>query len=342
MKRWFFLILTCFLMTSAMADENILNVYTWAGYLPQSVIREFEQETGIRVNHSTYANNEVLYAKLKANPDAGYDVVIPSTYFISRMIKQGLLQKIDKSKIPNYHHVNPDFLHKEYDLENDYSIPYLWNSTGIVVNSKFHPVNHIQSWNDLWDPKYHNELLVLDDTREIFSMALLTLGYSINDRNPSHIRQAFEKLKSLMGNIKLFNLDAQRSIYLDEDITLGMGWSGDVFIASQENPNLQFVFPKEGFIVALDNVAIPKGAKHVQNAHRFIDFVLRAEIAKRISLETGFSTPNLAAMNLLPPHIRDNKVLYPDPHVLQRVHIVDDVGETAKMYEKYFERLKLE
>ncbi len=324
------------------AQENILNIYTWAGFLPEEIIRQFERETHIRVNHSTYVNNEVLYAKLKANPDSGYDIVVPSSYFIARMVKQGLVQKIDRSKLTHFNNVDPVFLNKEHDPSNDFSIPYLWSATGIAVNQSYYPVSSITGWKDLWHEKLKDQLLVLDDTREMFSMALITLGYSVNDTDPDHIKEAFSKLKALMNNIKLFNTEAQRSIYLDEDITIGMGWNGDIYRAGLENLNLHFIYPKEGFIILLDCLAIPKSAKHVENAHRFIDFVLRAEIAKQISLESGFSTPNSAALKLLPVTLQNNEILYPNKKTMERAKFQMDVGEAALRYEKYFELLKLE
>lgn len=340
---WVWLLVGLLLQSGlAAAQDQILNIYTWAGYLPDSVIREFEAETGIRVNHSTYANNEILYAKLKANSDVGYDIIIPSSYFVSRMISQDLLQKIDRTQLSNFREINPLFLKKSHDPENNYSIPYLWNVTGIVVNSRFHDVKKIKSWNNLWGAKYHEQLLVFDDTREVFSVALLALGYSINDTNLMHIQEAFSKLKLLMNNIKLFNLDAQRSIYLDEDITIGMGWNGDIYLASLENPHLHFIFPEEGGIISLDSLAIPKKAKHVAAAHRFIDFILRPSVAKRITLETGFSTPNLGAFKMLPAVVQQNKTLYPDKAVLEHSQLLDNVGDAVKTYEKYFELLKLE
>ncbi len=325
-----------------LAEEKILNLYGWAGYLPESVIKQFEVETGIRINYSTYVNNEALYAKLKANPDAGYDVIIPSSYFISRMQKHGLIQKINSSKLKHYKHIDPAFLNKEHDPKNEYSIPYLWNGTGIVINTRYLPANSIHSWAELWLPRYQDQLLILDDTRESFSIALMTLGYSVNDKDPTHIKAAFEKLKALMPNIKLFNLEAQRSIYLDEDIAIGMGWNGDIFLARQDNPNLQYIYPKEGFVITLDTLAIPRGAKHIENAYRFIDFVLRPDIAKEITLDSGFSTPNMAAKKLLPAFVRTDPILYPDAEILKRAQFQADVSEAALLYEKYFERLKLE
>lgn len=325
------------------ASDKVLNVYAWSGYLSGHIIQLFEKQHGIRINHSTFLSNEVLYAKLKANPDSRYDIIMPSTYFIDKMVKQNLLQKIDKTKLPNFKNINPSFLNKDYDLHNDYSVPYLYNNTGIAVNIKYHPeLNNTANitWKDLWDNKYKDKLLIFDDTRETFAIALMKLGYSVNDTNPEHIKEAFEQLKLLMPNIKLFNTAGQRSIYLDEDITIGMGWNGDICLARKDNPNINMIYPKDGFLIALDCLAIPKNAKHVAYAHKFINFLLEAHTAKDIALLSGFSTANLAAMELLPNDIKNNHIVYPTQDTMQRAQILNDIGDTNIIYEKYFESLR--
>jgi spermidine/putrescine transport system substrate-binding protein len=322
-------------------DRQVLNVYTWSDFLPDSVIKQFEHETSIQINHSTYMSNEVLYAKLKTNMGEGYDVIMPSAYFINRMVSQNLLQRIDTSKLKNFKYLNPEFLSREHDPENAYCLPFLWSSSGIVVNTKYHDKKNVSSWADFWNEKYKNDLLLIDDVREIFSIALLVLGDSVNDSDPQHIKAAFEKLKALMPNIKLFNTDTMRSIYIDEDVTIGMGWSGDMFLAQNENPNLAFIYPKEGFVVSLDCLAIPKKSRNIANAHRFIDFLSRPEIGKQIAMETGFATTNLKTVGLLPEAMRQSPILYPDKETMKRGHLQLDVGDAASLYEQYFERLKL-
>ncbi len=326
---------------AACAAENDLNVYNWSGYLPEEILQRFEKETGIHVNYSTYDSNETLYAKLKADPRAKYDIVVPSTYFLDRMRQQNMLQVIDKKRLPNFSNLDPNFLNKDFDPQNTYSVPYLLGRTGIVVNYKYFPQEHISRWADLWQPQYRNQLLLLDDNREVFSMALLTLGYSINDTNPEHIHQAYNKLKTLLPNIRLFNAEAVKSIYIDEDAAIGMGWSGDIFLANQENPNIEYILPQEGYIVSLDSLAIPKNAVHMANAYRFINFLLRPEIAKQISLTIGFATPNLAAVKLMPAALRNNHIIYPTAEELKRGQFQSDVGTAAAIYEKYWELLKI-
>lgn len=341
MKTFILFLVLSFITLSAQAADQILNVYNWSDYLPDDVIQQFEKETGIDVNYTTYDSNETMYAKLKADPDAGYDIVVPSTYFIDRMRQQGMLLKIDKSKLTNFKNLNPTFLNKSYDPHNNYSIPYLWGTSAIVVNDKYFPIGAITSWADLWNPKLKDQLLLLDDTREVFSMALITLGYPANDTNADHIKQAYERLKQLLPNVKLFNDEAVQNIYIDEDVTIGMGWTGDIFLANQENPHIKYIYPKEGFVISMDNLAIPSGVQHLDNAYKFINFLLRPDIAAKISMEIGYATPNQAALKLLPKNILNNSIIYPDPVTMRRGQFQTDVGSADRIYEKYLELLKM-
>lgn len=334
-------ILTLFITISVNAAENVLNIYNWSGYMPDDVLRQFTQETGIKVNYSTYDSNETMYAKLKANANIGYDLVVPSSYFIDRMRKQHMLLKLVKTRLSNFKNLNPSLLNKAYDPHNNYSVPYFWSTTGIVVNIDYYSLNNIHNWRDLWRPELKDQVLLLDDAREVFSVALIVLGYSPNDTDPDHIKQAYMKLKALMPNVKIFNAEGVKSIYIDEDITIGMGWNGDIYLAHQENSKIEFVYPQEGFVIAIDSMVIPIGARHVDNAYKFINFVLRPEIAKKISLETGYASPNLAGVKLMPKHILNNAMIYPDQATLKRAIVQTDVGEAHTVYEKYWELLKI-
>lgn len=336
-----FICTTLLLSSVAAHATEVLNVYNWSDYMPDDVIQQFEKETGIVINYSTYDSNETMYAKLKADPNAGYDIVVPSTYFIDRMRQQNMLLKLDKTQLTNFKNLNPDLLNKSYDPNNNYSIPYLWGTSAIVINDKYFSKNSITSWADFWNKNLKDQLLLLDDTREVFSMALITLGYPANDVNPVHIKQAYEKLKLLLPNVKLFNDEAVQNIYIDEDVTIGMGWTGDIYMANQENPHIQYIYPKEGFVISMDNLAIPKGAQHIQNAYKFINFLLRPDIAAKISTEVGYASPNEAALKLLPKNILHNTIIYPDKATLRRGQFQTDVGSADQIYEKYLELLKM-
>lgn len=332
----------CFSSLAFASNSNVVNVYTWAEELPSSVIAEFEKETGIQVNYSTFDSNEVMYAKLRAADYANYDLIEPSSYYIDRMWHQGMLQKLDRTKLPNFKHLDPTFINQAYDPKSDYSVPFIWGITGVFVNQDDVNPRSIVRWSDLFNKKFANQLMLLDDPREAFSMALLMMGYSINDTNPLHIKQAYEKLRELMPNIRLFNTDAVISMLIDEDATIGIVWSGDFFKASLENPKLRFIYPQDGFEIWVDNFALLKKAPHRDNAYLFLNFLLRPDIAKAISLNIHYATANLTAKNLMPPEIKNNPALYPSAEVLRHGQFETNIDDaTFALYEKYWEELKM-
>lgn len=345
MRRFIFpMILSCFLTffsCNALAAP-IVNVYAWTGEIPDFVVQRFEKETGIKVNLSTYENNEVMYAKLRANPRIGYDVIMPSSYFVDRMRKQNMLSSLNQKKLENYHHLNPALLHPAYDPQSKFSIPFIWGITGIFVNRQYFNSAQYQQWEDLWKPELRDQLLMLDDTREVFSMALMALHYSPNDNDPRHIEAAFKKLKSLMRNIKLFSTDSVPAIIIDEDATIGMAWNGDSFKAHQENGNVDFIFPKEGYVIWVDNFSIPKYAPHLKEAYQFINFILRPDVARDIALSIRYATANKTAQSLLPKNIREDQTVYPSLEILKQGIFQTDANEEALLlFEKYWEELKM-
>lgn len=341
--KFLYTLILVFLFPAAAIAQDIVNIYAWTNEIPDVVVRQFEKETGIKVNISTYENNEIMYAKLRTGKNPGYDIVMPSSYFVDRMRRLNMIEKLEKSKISNWKAINPKFQHPDYDPNLEYSIPHVWGLTGIFLNRKYHAPQDITNWQDLWNPKYKNQLMVLDDVREIFSMALLSLGYSANDKNPQHIHEAFLKLKKLMQNIKVFSSDTVASIIIDEDATLGMAWNGDAYKASLENPNIDFIFPKDGFVMWVDNFAIPKQAPHKAAAYVFLNFITRPDIAVQVAFYSKFSTTNIVAQNRLPANIRNNPIAYPPQSIMAKGQFQTDVGDEAlALYEKYWEELKME
>ncbi len=322
------------------AEKSTLVLYNWSEYLPKKVLRQFTKETDIPVRYSTYDSNEAMYAKVKTVKGVGYDLLVPSTYYVDRMRREGLLQKIDKAKLSHFSHLNPRLLNQPYDPNNDYSIPYLWGTTGIGYNASKVPAERLTHWANLWEPQYKNNLLLLNDMREVFSMGLRTLGYSINTTDENQIRAAYEKLTELMPNVRVFDSESPKTKFLANEVAAGMLWNGEVFQASQENPNIQYAYPKEGATLWVDSLVISAGAQNVDAAHQFIDFVLRPEIAKQINEEVGYSSPNLAAIQLLPEKMRNNRTVYPSDEDLQNAEFQTDVGEALSIYDRYWQRLK--
>ena len=327
---------------SALGKDNVLNIYTWGNYLPNEVIYQFTKETGIKVNIIEYDNNETMFTKLKTLNKSDYDIALPSSYYVERMIKHNMLLPLDKTKLENFKHLNPLLLNQKFDSKNRYSIPYLWGTTSIIINTKYIPKGSTTKWQDFWNKKYKNQLMLLNDMRDVFSMSLLSLGYSINDQNPKHIEQAYLKLKDLLPNVKIFSIDTVPNIYIDEDAHIGMAWSGDCKLAQDENSNLEYIYPQEGFAIWVDNFVIIKNAPHEHNAYKFINFMARPDIAKKVTMIIGHSTANRSALKLLPKNLQNNSVTNPSQKIIQKGKIQLDLDEeTRALYEKYWEMLKI-
>lgn len=341
MKRFFVLwVMVMLLAASAEAKDKVLYFYNWSEYLPETVIKQFTKETGIKVIYTTYDSNEALYAKIKLLAGEGYDLVVPSSYYVQKMSKEGLLLKLDTTKLANFKNFDPKHLNKPFDPENKFSIPYLWGSTGIIVNTEQIDPAKITSWADLWNPEFKGKILLLNDVRDVFDMSLRVLGYSGNSTNPDEIKKAYEKLDLLMPNVRLFNSDTPRVPYISGEVQLGMIWNGEAYMAQGENKKFKYIYPKEGAILWMDNLSIPKKAKNVDNAYKLMDFLLRPEIAKAISEEIGYASPNQEAVKLLDKDVRENHTIYPDDKDLASADFQVDIGETITVYEKYWEKLK--
>ena len=330
-----FFTVTCF-------AQPVVNLYNWSGYIPQKVLNLFQKQTGIHVNLTTFTDNEDLYEKLKVDPNAGYDVVVPSSYFVERMAQEGMLHRLDLSKLPNIKNLNPHLLNRAYDPGNHYSLPYLWGTTGILVNKKYYSPASVSNWTDLWDKRFANRLLIMNDMRDVFAMAMMTLGYSINTTDPAKIKQAYLKLRALMPNVKLFAYDGVPPIYIDEDALIGMAQSGDAEQVMHANKNYQFIYPKDGIIIWTDCLTIPKYAPHLANAYKLINFLLKPKIAKMIAMTLDYSSPNLAAIKLMPASVRNNPAIYPSQKALKNSQIEAFLGvKTLGVYMHYWNLLKL-
>jgi spermidine/putrescine transport system substrate-binding protein len=340
MKKVFLVFFLMVLPTIVFAAKQEVFVFNWSEYVDPSVLKQFEKETGIKVNYSTYDSNEAMFAKLKVVQKAGYDVVFPSSYFVDRMRRMGMFTPLDKSKIPNLKNINPDLLNKSYDPNNTYSVPYMWGASGIGVNDKFVDPRTITSWNDIWNPKFKGKVLLMDDVRDAFGMALRSLGYSCNDTNPDHIKKAYERLKILKPSVKVFNSDSPRQPFLNKEVIIGQIWGGEVYQANKENQDIKFIYPKEGAVFWIDNMAVPKNARNLANAYAFINFLCRPEIAKKNCEFIGYATANAKAQQMLDPKTRNHKAVYPDEATLKKGEFQTDVGDAIMTYEKYWEMLK--
>ncbi|WP_172562218.1 extracellular solute-binding protein [Vibrio furnissii] len=326
--------------TNAIADDQQLYFYNWSEYIPNEVLEDFTKETGIKVIYSTYESNESMYAKLKTQ-GSGYDLVVPSTYFVSKMRKEGMLREIDKSKLSHFSDLDPNYLNKPFDPDNKYSIPYIWGATGIGINTDMLDKSSVKNWGDLWDAKWEGQLMMMDDAREVFHIALSKLGYSPNTTDPKEIEAAYHELRKLMPNVLVFNSDFPANPYLAGEVSLGMLWNGSAYMAREEGAPIEIIWPEQGTIFWMDSISIPAGAKNVEAAHKMIDFLLRPENAAKIALEIGYPTPVKTAYSLLPAEFANDPNVFPPQSVMDSGVWQDEVGEAAALYEEYFQKLKV-
>ncbi len=342
MKRLALLALCLLLASQALAASKELYVYNWSEYMPDSVLEDFTKETGIKVVMSTYDSNEALYAKIKMVDAKGYDLIVPSTDFVARMRKEGLLAPLDKSKLANLGNLDPKLMNRPFDPDNTYSVPYMWGSTAIAVNTKDPAAASVSTFADLWKPELKGKLLLPNDMRGVLGMGLKRLGLSLNETDPAKVGQACDLLMPLMASVRVFDSDSPKQALLNNEVQVAVLWNGEAFIAAGENPDIRYVYPKEGFSLWVDNLCIPKNAANVENAHIFIDYLLRPEVAAFICQEMGYSTPNLAAKAILPEDVRTNAIVYPSSEDMDRGEFETDLGPAVKAYEECWMRLKTE
>lgn len=321
-------------------EKQKLVIYNWTEYLPETVLEAFTKETGIKVEYATYESNEAMYAKLKLLDGKGYDIVVPSTFYVEKMRKEGLLQPIDKTMLKNYANLDPSAMNKMHDPDNQYSVPYLWGSTAIAINGNDVDASKIKKWADLWKPEYKGKIMLMDDVRDNFYVGLRVCGFNDNSTNEAEIKCAYEKLKSLMPSVKTFNSDSPKTPLIQGNASIGVIWNGEAYKASEEMENLQYVYPEEGAVMWIDSFAIPKGAVNIEAAHKFIDFMLRAESGKACIEELGYPAPNTAATLLLDEKLRNNKIIFPNKEDIAKGSIHTDIGDAGLIYLKYWDLLK--
>ncbi|WP_253663885.1 PotD/PotF family extracellular solute-binding protein [Vibrio sp. Y20_XG_PY13] len=324
----------------AHADSKTLNVYAWGGYLPETSLKAFEKQEGITINYSTFENNESMYTKLKLLKGSGYDVVFASAYFIEKMGREGLLSKIDHAQVPNMQDTMDGLLGQAHDPKNDYSLPYIWGITGISYNESM-VEQPVTKWADLWESQYEQQVMLIDDVRDVFGMALKKNGHSVNTKDEAEIKQAFDSLVALKNNVLLYNSDAPQVPYVSGETSVGMQWNGNAFQGQVEMPELKFVMPEEGAVLWMDNFTIPSGSKNKALAHKFINFMYQPENQAEIVTSLGYASATNAGRDKLPEELKNNRTIFPSSEDMKKGEFINDVGaETLAIYEKYWQRLR--
>ena len=304
-KRILSVLLLTFLLvslipTTALAAQNEITVYNWGQYISDGtdnsmdVIKEFEAETGIKVNYLTFDSNESMYTKLKTG-GTSYDVIIPSDYMIAKLISEDMLEPIDFANTPNYQYIDEAFRDQAYDPENKYSVPYTWGTVGLIYNTQYVSDEDAKSWSCLWNSKYAGKLLMFDNPRDAFAIAESMLGYSYNTEDAQELKNAADLLATQKPVLQAYVMDQ-----IFDKLERGEAWAapyyaGDYLTMVEENPDLAFSFPEEGFNIFIDAMCIPKGCQNKEGAEAFINFLCRPDVSAANLDYIGYSTPETAA-----------------------------------------------
>ncbi len=309
-------------------------VYNWGEYIDFDVIELFEEETGIKVEYSEFVENEDMYPVIKTG-SIKYDVVCPSDYMIQKMIDEDMLAEINYDNVPNAKNIDPVYLKnaEEFDPGNKYSVPYCWGTVGILYNKSMIKTE-IDSWAALFDEDfmeangYAGDVLMINSVRDAFGIALSYLGYSINSTDEEQLEEAKQLLKKQFPYVDSYVVDQVRDKMIGEDNPIGVIYSGEAIFTQRENPNLEYVVPKEGSNVWIDGWVIPKNAPNKEYAEKWIDFMCRPDIALKNFEEITYSTPNTAARDLIEDEdIKNSPIAFPDASLLDRCHTYKYLGE---------------
>lgn len=331
--------------------DDVVYVYNWGEYIGENVAEEFTEKTGIKVVYDTFETNEEMLPIIEAGA-VKYDVVCPSDYIIQKMIENDDIQPLDFSKIPNYQNIDPKYIEKSkgFDPENKYSVPYCWGTVGILYNtSMVDEADYPTSWAALWNPKYKNNILMQDSVRDAFMVGEELLGFDINTTDRSELEQVRDKLIEQKPLVQAYVVDQVRDKMIGGEAALAVIYSGEMLYiqqeveASGEDYELKYVIPEEGSNVWIDSWVIPKNAEHVDAAHKWIDFMCDAEIAKENFEYITYPTPNKAAFDLLDPEYQNNKALFPDDAALAKCDVYRYLGaEGDALYDEMWKEVKAE
>ena len=323
-------------------DSGIsINVYNWGEYIPDgsepeilNLNAEFTKLTGIKVNYTTYATNEELYAKLKGG-GASYDIIIPSDYMISRMISEDMLKPLNFDNIPNFLYIMDKFRNPQYDSENKYSVPYTWGTLGIIYDNTAIDLDESEiDWDILWNEDYKGQILMFDNPRDAFCIAEIMLGYSLNTEDPKKLSEAAELLITQKPVIQAYVMDEIFDKMGAGEAVLAPYYAGDAMTLLDEYDHLGFVIPKSGTNLFIDAVCIPAGAKQKEAAEMYINFLCEPDVAYAVADYIGYSTPHQAAFDMLDPEIQEDPISYPDDeYITEKTEIYRNLSDegNAKM-----------
>src|SRR5215469_3113489 len=338
--------------------ERVVNVYNWSDYIDPAVLEAFTKETGIKVRYDTFDSNETLETKLLAG-NSGYDVVVPTGYFLQRQITAGVFQKLDKSKLPNLVNVWPEIAAKLgfYDPGNQYAVNYMWGTTGIGYNvKKMREMLGAAATIDSWDVVFTPELLakfkdcgihMLDSVDDIVPAALHDLGLDPNSTQEKDLDKAAALIAKIRPFVRKFHSSEYLNALASGEICFVVGWSGDIKQAqkraaeAKNGVEIGYAIPKEGAQMFFDNLAIPKDAPHVAEAHALIDYLLRPDVAAKNSNLVQYANGNLASQKLIDKAVSDDKTVYPDAATMAKLYTISAHDQkTQRVLNRLWTRIK--
>ena len=326
------MISTLFVGCSKKTSEEI-NFFNYGENIDEETVKEFEKQYGIKVNIETFDDMENMYQKVK-NEGVKYDVILVSDALMPRMIKENLIQKLNKDSIPNISQMDEEYLNLEIDPGNKYSVPYMFGTVGLIYNKDVVKEN-VDSWDILWNEKYKDKVFMFDTYRDTIGVALKKLGYSLNSTDSKQIEEAKELLIQQRKTVDpIYGVDNGTTMIPAGESDINMIWSGEGLNLQEENPNLVYIVPKEGANFWIDSLCIPSNAKNIEGAEKFINFVSDKESALRIADEIGYTTPNKEARLEQPESVRNNPNAYMPKEIMDRCEIYVDFPKNIKrMYD---------
>lgn len=324
--------------------EASINVYNWGEYIDQTVLKDFEEQYNIEVNYTTYESNEAMYTKVISGA-ADYDIVIPSDYMISKMIEEDLLAELNFDNIPNYKYIDETHKNLEFDPDNKYSVPYTWGTTVILYNDKYVAEEDVaqQSIELLWNEKYEDRILMFDNPRDAFGLALKKLGYSMNTTDEAQWKQAGQELEKQFPLVSAYVMDQIFDKMTSEEAYIAPYYAGDWLTINEMNENVKAYIPKEGANLFVDSMCVLKSSKNKDAAEKFINFMCDTEVAVKNAEAIGYATPHTAAREALDLSLTGNALIYPDTQTLADTEVfVNLPQETLNLQSELWMNLKIE
>ncbi|HIU09187.1 MAG TPA: spermidine/putrescine ABC transporter substrate-binding protein [Candidatus Limiplasma pullistercoris] len=342
MKKLVALMLCALLALPSLAlaeEEKVLNILSWEGYVDSDTLAAFEEETGIDVVWSPMDSIDSMLLKVSEGGGADYDLIISSDYSLDILRKQGLIQKLDMSKLSNYGNLDPAFLSQTYDPDNEYVIPYMAGCPLIIYDPERVPFE-ITGYEDLWNPELADSVAVLENARVLCGITLKTMDKSMNETDPDVLAQMKEKLMPLYSNIRTFGDMESYSAVTTGEASVGFLFTPFVYMVQLDHPEFKVVYPKEGLGYGIDGLVIPTGAKHVDAAHQFLDYLMRPEVAANNAEMQYYMCVNQAAREYLSDTYREASVMNVPAELLKDAEFIEDVGATETLYQEIYTAFK--